>query len=205
MPVGPASEGSDVAEHGVAFSLDLLVVDRQLVDDVGVALEESLPFDPFGSEPGKRLLKFLHSRLELPRRRRVAADGLGLGLELLGIGIGATQRSSRWSERPAGWPPGRGGRCGRVWSCWSRMTRRRSSSRRSRWRRGPGAERVGGEFGEFDSLAAELVDVPIGAGDVLAAGLGVGEVWGPAGVGAGGLQAALGLGGVENAGHAFGG
>ena len=70
---------------------------------------------------------------------------------------------------------------------------------------GFGAERVGGEFGEFDSLAAELVDVPIGAGDVLAAGLAVGEVWGPARVGAGGLQAALGLSGVEYAGHAFGG
>jgi len=79
-----ASEGSDVAEQGVAFSLDLLVVDRQLVDDVGVALEECLPFGLFGSEPGERLLKFLHSRLELPRRRRVAADGFGLGLELLG-------------------------------------------------------------------------------------------------------------------------
>src|SRR6266511_1302092 len=68
-----------------------------------------------------------------------------------------------------------------------------------------GAERVGGQLGELDSAAAELVDVVVGAGDVLAARLAVGQVWGAAGVVAGGLEAALGLGGVEHAGHAFGG
>src|SRR6266511_246696 len=45
-----------------------------------------------------------------------------------------------------------------------------------------GAERVGGQLGELDSAAAELVDVGVGAGAVLAARLAVGQVWGAAGV-----------------------
>jgi hypothetical protein len=75
----------------------------------------------------------------------------------------------------------------------------------ARWGSGFGRERVSGELGERNSLAPELVDVPIGAGDVLAARLAVGEVWGVAAVGADGFETAFGLGRVEHAGHAFGG
>src|SRR6266511_3884146 len=243
-PRTPASQRPEVAEQAIAFGLDLLVVDRQLVDDVGVVVQQGLAFGLLDPELDERVLKFAHPRLELLHRWRVTADGLGAGLELLGevavlVGqqpplhaclrgeldhgqlAGRPQRCSR--QQPVGGCLDGGPlrveiRAGHPFSCWP-----------SGWRLWAGvvvlvddsaqplefvvlplaarlrAERVGGQLGELDSAAAELVDVVVGAGDVLAARLAVGQVWGAAGVVAGGLEAALGLGGVEHAGHAFGG
>src|SRR6266498_1932269 len=80
----PASKRPDVAEQAVTFGSDLLVVDRQLVDDVGVVVQQGLAFGLLRPELGERVLEFAHPRLELPHRWRVTADGLGAGLELLG-------------------------------------------------------------------------------------------------------------------------
>src|SRR6266540_102574 len=83
-PRTPASQRPDVAEQAIAFGLDLLVVDRQLVDDVGVVVQQGLAFGLLDPELDERVLKFAHPRLELLHRWRVTADGLGAGLELLG-------------------------------------------------------------------------------------------------------------------------
>jgi hypothetical protein len=81
---GSLGEDPDVAEQAVSLRRDLLQIDRQLVDDVRVALDQGLLIGIARLEPGGVRFEFVESSPQLLDGWRISANGSGPCLEPLG-------------------------------------------------------------------------------------------------------------------------